>query len=86
MNKNRSPYIGYTLEDVKSMENYFVLCFGGDFVLENDYYLFTKEEVSKIYKKMLKDLKGIAADGSEKDKKYALDLIGGLKILPMRLH
>ena len=87
MDKKKSPYIDYTLKDVAQMEGYyFVLQFGGDFVLEDTYYLFTKDEASKIYKKMLKDLVDIVADGSEKDKKYALDLIGGLVIRPMRLH
>ena len=35
---------------------------------------------------MMKDLAGIVADGNEKDRKYALDLIGGMVIKPMRLH
>lgn len=87
MPKNKSPYIGYTEQEVAGMENnYYVLQFGGDFVLESEHYLFTKSEVKKLHKKYLKDLMGIVQEGSEKDRKYALDLIGGLAVKPMRLH
>ena len=87
MLKDKYPFVGYTQEEVKRMEeNYFVLQLGGDFVLEDDYYLFTKGEVSKLHKNMLKKLNDIIKDGNEKDRNYALDLICGLAIKPMRLH
>lgn len=87
MAKKKSPYIGYTLEQVQEMENnFFVLQFGGDFVIQDGFYIFTKNEISKIYNNTLKDLTGVIEDGCEKDRKYALDLILGLAIKPMRLH
>lgn len=87
MSKKNSPYIEYTLREVKNMEeNYFILLFGGDCFVEDGYYLFTKAEVEKLYKTTLKDLMGIIADGNEKDRNYALGLIAGLTIKPMRLH
>jgi hypothetical protein len=85
--EKKSVYLGYTEEEVKRMENnYFVLQFGGDFVLEDSYYLFSKGEASKLYNKTLKNLISLIADGSEKDKNFALNLIGGLAIKPVRLH
>lgn len=87
MSKNRSAYLGYTEEEVNRMEqNYFVLQLGGDFVLEDNYYLFTKNEASRLYNSTLKNLMGLISDGSEKDKNFALDLIVGLAIKPVRLH
>lgn len=86
MNK-KSPFPGYSLKQVSKMENkYFCLHFGGDFILENGEYLFTKSEAFKIYNKTLQDLLGIIEDGCEKDKKYALDLIAGLSVKSVRLH
>ena len=83
----KTKYVGYSEEDVRKMENgYFILQFGGDFVFEDGFYLFTKSEINKLYNKTLKDLLGIIQNGSEKDRAYALDLIPGLVILPMRLH
>lgn len=87
MSKKKSPYRGYTVEEVAKMENgYWNLQFGGDFIIEGDYFLFTKAEVSKLYKKYLKDLADIIEDGSEKDRKYALDLIATMSVKQMRLH
>lgn len=83
----KSVYVGYTEEEVNRMESqYFCLQFGGDFLLENDYYIFTKQEAIKPYNRTLKDLTEIVIDGTEKDRKYALDLIAGLAIKPMRFQ
>jgi hypothetical protein len=69
------------------MENgYFCLQFGGDFVFQDQYYIFTEREMIKLYNSTLKNLLGIIKDGDEKDRKFALDLIGGLIVRPMRLH
>lgn len=85
--KKRLSYLGYTEKEVARMENhYFVLQFGGDFMLEDNFYLFTEKEAFKLYNSTLESLVSIVADGSEKDRKFALDLIGGLAIKPMRLH
>jgi hypothetical protein len=85
--KNKSPYIGYSEEEVKKMEmESYLLQFGGDFILEDKYYLFNKKDISKLYKKTLKRVTDIVNSGSEKDKKFALDLLLGLVIVPMRLH
>lgn len=87
MTKRKSPYIGYTEKEVHRMENnFFVLQFGGDFMLQDKFYLFTHKEAFKLYSDTLKGLVSITIDGDEKDRNYALDLIGGLHIRPMRLH
>ncbi len=87
MGKKKSAYIGYTEQEVERMErNYYCVQFGGDFLCEDNFFLFTKLEVIKVYNNALKDLSGIVKDGTEKDRKYALDLIAGMSIQQMRLH
>lgn len=87
MGKKKSAYIGYTEQEVERMErNYYCVQFGGDFLCDGDFFLFTKIEVVKVYNNTLKDLVGIIRDGTEKDRKYALDLIAGLRVQQMRLH
>lgn len=87
MQKKKSPYVAYTEEEVKRLEcKYFVLQFGGDFVMEDKFYIFTQKEVTKLYNKTLKGLISIVTDGSEKDKIFALNLIGGMVVRPVRLH
>ena len=87
MAKKQSAYIGYSTEEVCKIENaFYCLQFGGDFLSEEGCYLFTRNEISKLYNKTLKDLVDIVYDGSQKDSKYALNLICGLIVRPMRLH
>jgi hypothetical protein len=87
MAKKESPFIGYSEEEVIRMEStYFVLQFGGDFLVQDDYFLFTKAEADKLYRLTLRDLVGIVKDGNDKDRKYALDLIAGLEVKRIKLH
>jgi len=83
----KSHYVGYTDDEVRRMEaHYFCLVLGGDFVSEDRSYLFTKAEITKLHNNTLRNLIGIIEDGEEKDRNYALELIGTLNIKPMRLH
>jgi len=87
MGPKKSPYIGYTEQEVTQMERgYFCVVFGGDFIIQDKFYFFTLKEANKVYSNTLKNLIGIIADGDEKDRNYALDLIANLSIQPMRLH
>jgi hypothetical protein len=83
----KSPFRGYTEEEVRTMESgYYILNFGGDFMLENGFYLFTQKEATKLYKDTLKNVMSVAKNGDEKERRYALDVLGKLIIQPMRLH
>lgn len=87
MAKKKSVYVGYSEEDVRRMENgYYMLQFGGDAVVQDGAYAFTPKEVTKLYNSTFKRLLDLIEDGSEKDRKYALDLVAGLLVKPMRLH
>lgn len=82
------PYEDFTAKELHELEStYFILIMGGDSVQVDGVYSHTKKEVSKLYNDILKDLIGMAHDGlSEKDRKYAVELIGTLVIQPIRIH
>lgn len=85
--KKKSHYRGYTEDEVKRMESgYYCLILGGDFVLEGEMYLFTKQETAKLWNRTLKNLRDIVDNGADRDRVYALQLISSLLIEPMRLH
>jgi hypothetical protein len=84
---SKFPYVNCTEKELKHMESYsFAIEMGGDFLLHDGYTSFTKSESVKIYRSTLRDLISVVRDGCEKDKNYALQLIGTLKVLPMRMH
>jgi len=80
------PYLGYTEKELKVMESYYFLQLGGDFVQSDDICTFTQKEITKLYNETLRDLVKLTEDGSEKDARYALDLIRSLRVVPVRLH
>ena len=87
MSKKKSAFVHYSEKEVNRMErNYYCLQFGGDFLCEDNLFLFTKVEVARLYNDTLKDLAEIVQDGNEKDRNYALDLIATMQIKPMILH
>jgi hypothetical protein len=87
MAKKKHPYIGYSEEDVATMEShYFVLQLGDDFMSTDGTFLFNKNKINKLYNKTLKNLMNVVANGSDRDKKRAIKLISSLIIKPMRLH
>lgn len=82
-----SKHISYSEEEANKIEaTLFCFVMGGDFVTDGHDYMFTKNEVQILYNKYIKDLIDTVRDGDEKDKKYALDLISGLQINPIRFH
>lgn len=87
MAKKKSPFIGYSVEEVRRMENgFFLVQMGGDFLAEDGHYLFTRKEAVKLYNSTYRDLSEIINDGNDKDRAYSTDLILGLLIQKMVLH
>lgn len=83
----KSAFRGYSEDEVRTMENgYYILNFGGDFILENGFYLFTEKEATKLHRDTLRKVMDVVKNGNEKDKAYARDLLGKLIVQPMRLH
>ncbi len=81
------PYRGFTEKELNKCEsNYWLLQVGGDFVSNGELTLFTQKELTKLYNEMLGNLIALSQDGSVKDRTYALDLIGSIRVIPFRLH
>ena len=87
MAKKKSPFGGYTIEEVRRMENgFFLVQMGGDFLAEDGHYLFTRKEAIKLYNSTYNDLIKIINDGNDKDRAYSTELILGLMVQRMVLH
>ena len=87
MARKKPVFRGYTEDEVCKIERgTYTLQFGGDFIIQDDSYTFNEREVTKLYESTMNNLLNLIADGSEKDRKFAIDLIGGLFVRPMRLH
>lgn len=81
------PYKGYSKEELNHMENtYYFLILGGDFVSQNDIVTFSKQEIKKLYNQTLRNLVKLTEEGDARDGKYGVDLIGSLRIVPVRVH
>ena len=65
---------------------YFVIRLDGDFFNEDGYMLFTMLQAKAIHKSIISDLSSVIKNGIQKDKAYALELILGLVIEPVRYH
>lgn len=87
MSKKKSAYKGYSEDDVRRIEdNFFCLEVGGDYWCEEGFYLFTKKEVIKVYNKVLDNLNDLMRSDSDKDRAYAIDLLGRMYVRQIRLH
>ncbi len=81
------PYKNYSEKELARIEaNFFCIQLGGDFLMDEDLFAFTKKETANFYNNTLSNLINLYQDGSERDKKYAIDLIGSLRIVPFKLH
>lgn len=87
MKDNEQIFGSYTLKQVSMIESeYFVIRFDGDFFNEDGYMLFTMSQAREIHKSLVSDLSSVIKNGIPKDKLYALELILGMVIEPVRYH
>jgi hypothetical protein len=82
------PYIGYSEKELKYLEeNFYFIQLGGDFIAVDGTHSFPQKEAGKLYWDALDDLVKMAKEGlDEKEVAYALNLIGSLRIQPVRVH
>lgn len=87
MNKNKSPFKGLTVEEVRRAEiNTFVVLIGNDFYNKNGCFTFTLSQAEKHYEILLENILITLDEGTAKQKKAALSCLSRLHILPLRLH
>lgn len=65
---------------------YFVIRFDSDFFNEDGYMLFTMLQAKAIHKSIVSDLSSVIKNGIQKDKEYALELLLGMIVEPVRYH
>jgi hypothetical protein len=87
MSNNEFVFGSYTIKQVSMIESeYFVIRFDGDFFAEDGYMLFTMSQAKATYRNLVNDLSSVIKNGIQKDKEYALQLILGMVIEPVRYH
>ena len=87
MSKNKSPFVGYTLEEIRRSEaNSFVIMIGNDFYNKNGDFTFTLAQAEKYYEILLENILITLDEGTPKQKKAALSCLARLHILPLRLQ
>ena len=60
---------------------------GGDFVPnEDNIYMFTQKEMTKIYNKTLDNITKVLEDEDPKQRDFGRYLMGSLRIVPVRIH
>jgi hypothetical protein len=85
--KKKFPYVSCTEKELRDMErNSYVIYLGGDFLVYDGYNSFSKKEVESIYEETLSDILSVIHKGSEKDRQYALKILGTLRVGSMRMH
>lgn len=85
--KNKSPFRGFTLDEVLEAEsNSFVIQLGNNFYEKEGSFTFSIKEAEKYYDVLLDNILYTIDNGAEKQRKAALSCLATLKILPLRLH
>jgi hypothetical protein len=86
MKKKKFPYVNCTQKELDFMEKRYFLIMGRDFVSENEYCMFTENQMAKLYNKILDGLAEMIDSGDSKEKEIAISMIGSLRIVPVRIH
>jgi len=83
----KSPFVGYTVEEVVSSEAVLFMVQVGKNVLEIDgQYFFLRKAAVTHYNRILKDLIIRIYNGDDKAQKQAKSVLPYLRIVPLRLH
>lgn len=87
MAKNKGPFKSYSIEDVKEAEsNSFVIQFGQDFFSEDGDFVFTAPQAEKHYNKLLTNIIKMLNEGTEKQRRHALNCLARLEVRPLRIQ
>lgn len=87
MSKKRSPFKGFTVEQIEKVEACsFVIVLGNNFYDKDGNFVFSKQQAEKNYNKILSKMVEAIHYGNEKEKSNALKCMAKFKILPLRVH
>ena len=87
MTRKRSPFVGYTEEEVIAFETCtYILQVGSDIYDVRGQCVFNKKSAYIHYGKVMRELLDQLRCGNEAEKKDAGRILMNLKVLPLKLH
>lgn len=86
MKNEKSVYRNYSQKQIDRMEEGYFLILGGDFVFDEDNFIFNKKEINNLYNRTVNNLIDLIKEGSDKDRLYGIQLMGSLRAIPARVH
>ena len=87
MKKKKFPFVNCTEKELRFMEKHYFLTMGGDFVSDDNHvYMFTENEMAKLYNKQIDYIAELLDDEDKKQRDFANHLMTTLRIIPVRIH
>lgn len=87
MSKEKSPYIGYTLEEIQEAEaTAYVIQVGSDMFHYKGNYTFSHKSAIYFRNKIVANLVDLIENGDEDQKKNAHRCMLALHVRPLRVH
>lgn len=87
MKKEKSPFRGFTLSQINSIEaDTYVIQVGVDLFCYKGQFFFTKRSAALLYNKILVNLVDLINNGDTEQKNDATKCLGNLRILPLRIN
>jgi hypothetical protein len=83
----KNTFVGYSLDDVKYNEaNYFTIVIDNDFFTYKGRSTFTHKTAKRYYARLVNALRDMIKTGTERDKRYGINKLSGIRLQPLRLH
>lgn len=87
MKPEKSPFVGYSVEEIFSSEAVsWVVQIGDDVYAHQGQIVFDKKVATHLYTKFLKSFRYLLENGTEQEKKESLRVISSLKMMPLRVQ
>ena len=87
MPNEKSPFIGFTVEEIFSAEmNSYVIQIGNDFYNKDGNFVFSATQANKHYNILLTNILSTMDKGTFKQKTAALKCLGKLLVYPLRIQ
>lgn len=87
MRKQKSPFLGYTMDEIRFAEaNLYVIQVGEDLHSHDGEVSFPKNEANYHYDMIFKSLGHMAKNGSFEEREDAHKMLRHFRIMPVRFH
>lgn len=87
MPKKKSPFVGYTEEEILASEAVSFVVIAGYNVFNNGkQFVFDKATAIRYYNKILKEATRQLIEGNRSEKKNARNILRNLRVEPLRIH